>query len=115
MDINRTDSRKTHLEDPAQKAERTTARFKSPASQPVDPGAAAPPPGVPSGVTQADLRDAGKTEATMMRCFGDLVDNAGRQLGVAVSDAQRHNLVEFLGSDPIMRGKLRNYLDQIVK
>ena len=123
MDINRTGTRKPHLENPAQQAERTAAKFKSPASQSVDPGATAPgsgvqpgvPPGVPAGITQADLRDAGKAEETMMRCFGDMVDNAGRQLGVTVSDAQRHNLLEFLGNDPVMRGKLLNYLEQVVK
>ena len=87
MDINRTGSRNLHLEDPAQKAERTAARFKSPAAQPVDPGANAPPAGVAPGVTQADLRDAGKAEETLMRCFGDLVDNAGGQLGVVVEPA----------------------------
>lgn len=115
MDINRTGPRKPHLEDAAQKTERTDARFKSPASQPIDSGAAAPPVGVPPGVTQADLRDARKAEETLMRCFGGMVDDAGRHLGVAVSDEQRRNLLEFLGNDPVMRGKLLKYLDQVVK
>jgi len=116
MDINRTDTRKPHLEDPAQKTERTDARFKSPAAQPVDPGTTTTPlAGVPAGVTQADLRDPRKMEETLMRCFGGLVDNAGSELGVTVSDEQRRNLLEFLSNDPVMRGKLLKFLEQVVK
>jgi hypothetical protein len=44
-----------------------------------------------------------------------MVDNAGRQLGVTVSDEQKQKLLEFLGSDPIMRGKLLAFLEQVVK
>jgi hypothetical protein len=115
MDINRTGPRKPHLENPAQKAERTDAQFKSPASQPIEPSATAPPPGVPPGVTPADLRDPRRVEEILMRCFGGLLDDAGHQLGVAVSDVQRRNLLEFLGNDPVMRGKLLKYLGQVVK
>jgi hypothetical protein len=114
MDINRTGPRNAQFEDPAQKAERTGARFTNSASQPVDPGAA-PPAGIPPGITQADLRDPQKAEEAVMRCFGELVDNAGSQLGVPLSDEQRRNLLEFLGNDPVMRGKLLSYLEQNVK
>ena len=115
MDINRTGPRQTHLEDPAPKSQRTTARFRSTGAEPVDSGATAPPTGVPTGVTLSDLRDPGKAEQTLRRCFGDMVDNAGRQLGVTVSDEQKQKLLEFLGSDPIMRGKLLAFLEQVVK
>jgi hypothetical protein len=115
MDINRTGPRNPYFEDPAQKAELTGTRFKSPGSQPTDPAATAPSIGVASEITQADLRDPRKTEETLTRRFGDLVDNAGRQFGMPVSDAQKHNLIEFLGNDPVMRGKLLNYLEQVVK
>ena len=115
MDINRTGSRNAQFEDPAQKAERTGARFTNSASQPADPAAAAPPAGVPPGITQVDLRDPPKAGEIVMRCFGELVDNMGRQLGAPLSDEQRRNLLEFLGNDPVMRGKLLSYLDQTVK
>jgi len=115
MDINRTGPRNAQFEDPAQKAERTGARFTSSASQPADPVASAPPAGVPAGITQADLRDPQKADEALMRCFGELVDNAERQLGVPLSDVQRRNLIEFLGNDPVMRGKLISHLDQVVK
>ena len=114
MDINRTGPRNAQFEDPAQKAERTGARFTSSTSEPVDP-AASPPAGVPPGITQADLRDPQKAEEAVMRSCGDLVDGAGRQLGVPLSDAQRRSLLEFLGNDPVMRGKLLSYLEQVVK
>jgi len=113
MDINRTGPRRPHIENPGQKTERTDARFNSPASSSVD--ATAPPTGVPPGVTRADLSDSGKLEDTLMRCFGQLLDGAGQQLGVTVSDAQRRNMIEFLQNDPVMRGKLLKYLEQVVK
>ena len=115
MDINRTGPRQPHLEDPASKPQRTTARFHSAGSQPAGARATATPAGVPTGVTPADLRDAGKTEAALMRCFGDIVDNAGRQLGVTVAEEQKPTLVGFLGNDPILRGKLLAFLEQVVK
>jgi hypothetical protein len=115
MDINRTGPRNAHFDNPAQRAEQTAARFQKPALQSGDPGAAAPPIGVPPGVTQADLKDPRKTEEILTRCFGDLVDNAGSQLGVPVSDEQKRNLLDFLGKDPVMRGKLLNFLEQSVK
>jgi|SRR5688572_12223076 hypothetical protein len=113
MDINRTGPRRPYIENPAQKTERTDARFKSPASESVD--ATASPVGVPPGVTRADLSDSGKLEHTLMRCFGELLDGAGQQLGLTVSDSQRRNVVEFLQNDPVMRGKLLKYLEQVVK
>jgi hypothetical protein len=68
-----------------------------------------------SGVAQADLRDPAKLEEILTRCFGDLVDDAGQQLGAPVSDAQKRDLLEFLKTDPVMRAKLLKYLEQVVK
>jgi len=46
----------------------------------------------------------------------DLDDgNAASQLGMPVSDAQKGDLLQFLASDPVLRGKLLNYLEQNVK
>lgn len=54
-------------------------------------------------------------EAILTRCFGDLVDNAKRELGAVISDAQRRDLIEFMRSDPVLRAKLLKYLGQIVE
>jgi hypothetical protein len=115
MDINRTGPRSPNIEGPAQTANRTAARFQSPAAEPAEPGATVTPAGVPPGVTQADLRDPQKVEQTLARCFSNLVDSAGVQLGTPISDTQKQNLLEFLRNDPVMRGKLLNYLEQAVK
>jgi hypothetical protein len=115
MEINRTGPRQTQIEDPAAKPQPSASRFRCAGSPAVDAGATAPPTGVPPGITPADLRDAGKAEAALMSCFNDMVDNAGQQLGVTVSDEQRQKLLEFLGSDPMIRGKLLSFLEQVVK
>lgn len=114
MEINRTGPRNPYFEDPAQRSEPAGARFRSSGPQ-ADPPGIASSNGIAPAITQADLRDPGKAEEMLTRRFGDLVDNAGRQLGVPVSDAQKNNVVEFLGNDPVMRGKLMNYLEQVVK
>jgi hypothetical protein len=114
MDINRTGPRSAHLDNPAQTSERTGARFQSSAPAPPDPGATAAAGSLPA-VTQAELADPGKTEKAVSQSFGSLVDDAGRQLGLSPSGAQRRDMVEFLGNDPLMRGKLLSYLEQIAK
>jgi hypothetical protein len=120
MDIKPTGARKPQFDYPAQSTERTDVRFKGPAPQTADPAAAASPAGVPAGVTLADLRDAAKGDAAkvdqiLMQCFGDLVDSADRQLGAGFTAAQRRDLLEFLGNDPVMSVKLLKYLEQVVK
>src|SRR5262249_60468778 len=67
------------------------------------------------GVTQAGLAGPRKAEETLRRCFSGLVDDSGRRLGIAPCHSQKSDLVAFLGNDPLMRGKLLNYLDQVVK
>ena len=114
MEINRTSPRNPYVEDPAQRTERTGARFKSSGSQ-TDAPVIASSTGVAPAISQADLRDPRKAEEMLASRLGDLVDSAGNQLGMPVSDAQKHSLVEFLGNDPVMRGKLMNYLEQVVK
>jgi hypothetical protein len=114
MDINRTGPRSAHLDNPAPAADRTSARFQTTPSAAKNTGAAAPA-GVLPAVTQSDLADPGKTEDILSRSFGSLVDDAGRQQGVPLSDAQKRDLVQFLGNDPLMRGKLLGYLEQTAK
>jgi hypothetical protein len=114
MEVNRTGTRNAHL-DNAQMAKPKGARFNSPLSSSAGADTTSGAAGGALAVTQADLADPGKTEETLRRCFGGLVDDSSRQLGVSPSDSQKRDLVEFLGNDPLMRGKLLNYLDQVVK
>jgi hypothetical protein len=111
MDINRTGPRSAHLDNPAQTTERTAARFNRSAPPATDPRAA----GASPAITQADLADPRKAEEILTRSFGSLVNGAGRQMGVPLSDTQTRDLVDFLGKDPLMRGKLLGYLEQIAK
>src|ERR1700733_13906500 len=112
MEINRTGSRNAPLENPAQKIEPTAAGFKSSSTQSVDTDASSHPTAVPAGITRADLRDPGKSEEILNHCFGDMIDKASSDLGVPVSETQRRSVLEFLGNDPVTRGKLLSYLDQ---
>jgi hypothetical protein len=114
MDINRTGPRSAHLDNPAPAADRTSARFQTSASAAKDLGPATPAGGLPP-VTQSDLADPRKTDDILARSFGSLVDAAGRQQGVPLSDAQKNDLVQFLGNDPLMRGKMLGYLEQVAK
>jgi hypothetical protein len=113
MDINRMGPRNIPLDNPAQPADRMAARFQG-SAPPKDAGAAAAGGALPP-VAQSDLADARKTDQILAQSFGSLVDAAGRQQGATLSDAQRRDLVEFMGSDPLMRGKLLSYLEQIAK
>ena len=113
MDINRTGPRNSPLENPTQKTEHNSSGFKNSADEArgSDPGVAAR---AAAGVTRGDLADAGKAEEILKRYFSDMVESASRELGVCVSDTQKQNLVQFLGNDPVIRGKLLNYLEQSI-
>jgi hypothetical protein len=116
MEINRTGPRNAQFDSTTtQKTQPSGARFKSSVPPSADPQTAEGPGGASLTVTQADLADSGKTEETLRRCFGGLVADSGQQLGVSPSTSQTRDLVDFLGSDPLMRGKLLSYLDQVVK
>jgi hypothetical protein len=112
MEINRTGPPNTHINNTAQTTQGSGARFKSPASSTGAPTGAA---SNTLSVTQADLADPGKLEETLQQCFGGLVDDSGRELGITSSPSQKQDLVQFMGNDPLMRGKLLSYLDQAVK
>src|SRR5215472_9061955 len=99
MDINRLGPRGPQIDNPSQKPT-NGARFQPQTADSADSAAAGPPAGVPTGVTAADLRNPGRAEEILVQCFGNLVDSAGSQLGVRISDSQKRDLLEFLGNDP---------------
>jgi hypothetical protein len=115
MEINRTGPRNGQFHNTTQKAQQSGDRFKSSVSSSGRAQTAAGPDAVSLGLTQADFADPRKTEETLRRCFSGLVEDSGRQLGISPSNSQKNDLVAFLGGDPLMRGKLLNYLDQVVK
>ena len=115
MDINRAGPRNAHLENPVQRTETDGAGFANPVMPAMDPAGGAVPAEAPAGITRADLRDAHKKEEILNHCFGGMMSGATKELGVALTDAQKQNVLEFLRNDPLMRGKLLNYLEQIAK
>jgi hypothetical protein len=109
MDINRTGPRNGYLTNPAPAPE-NGARFTGAVSTP----AAQPPPAsnaLPT-VNRADLANPAKLEEAVTRGCSKLVDDATSRLGISMTDAQKKSLVDFLGSDPVIRGKLLNYYEK---
>jgi hypothetical protein len=115
MEIKRTGVGNAQFDNTTQKSQQSGARFKSSVSSSGRAQANAGPNADTLGVTQADLADPRKTEDTLRRCFNGLVDDSGRQLGISSTNSQKSDLANFLGSDPLMRGKMLSYLDQVVK
>ena len=115
MEINRTGPRNAQCDNTAHKTQQSRGSFMSSTSSSGSVQATTGPDADSLGVTRADLADPRKTEETLRRCFSGLVDDSGRDLGVSPSNSQKSDLVAYLGNDPVMRGKLLNYLDQVVK
>ena len=115
MEINRTGPRNAQCDNTAHKTQPSGGRFISSTSSSGSVQVTTGPDAGSLGVTRAELADPSKTEETLRRCFSGLVDDSGRDLGVSPSNSQKSDLVAYLGNDPVMRGKLLNYLDQVVK
>jgi hypothetical protein len=73
------------------------------------------PAGVFSSFSRSDLSDPTKTDAVIDTCLGELVETALRKLPGGAQGADKRLLVEFMASDPTIRGKLLNYLRKILK
>jgi hypothetical protein len=115
MDINRTGPRNTQSESPAQRTGSEAAASKDRVLRDVDSVRSAPPAGVPAGLTRADLSNAGKYEDTLQQCFSSMLENKSAAMGTPLSNEQNRDLAEFLGDDPLTRGKMLSYLDQALK
>jgi hypothetical protein len=63
---------------------------------------------------KADLQDPAKVDQMISRCSGELLQSALGRTGGKVSPADSANLTEFLQSDPVIRGKLLNYLERVL-
>jgi hypothetical protein len=67
------------------------------------------------GASKADLQNPQRTEAIVNRCLDELLSKAGEQFGGTVSQQDRQYLAGWLARDPILRGKLQGYLEQVLK
>jgi hypothetical protein len=63
---------------------------------------------------KADLQDAAKMDQMLSGCSGELLQSALERTGGTVSSADSANLTGFLKSDPVIRGKLLNYLERVL-
>jgi hypothetical protein len=115
MEINRTGPRSSPVENSTQRAEQNSSEFRNSAAQAIGSDSDVQPTGVPAGITRAELADANKNEEIVKRSFGEMIDDASRELGLSVSGTQKQGLLEFLGNDPVMSGKLLNYLEQSIE
>ena len=63
---------------------------------------------------RADLQDPGKVDQMLTGCSGELLQSALERTGGTVSPADSANLIGFLKNDPVIRGKLLNYLERVL-
>lgn len=68
-----------------------------------------------SGYKKADLQDPAKVEKMLSECAGGLLGGAADQTGAKLSADESSYLTGYLQNDPIMRGKLMSYLEQVLK
>jgi len=62
----------------------------------------------------ADLQAPAKLDQAISRCSGELLLSALQSTGGKVSPAGATQLTEFLSNDPVIRGKLVNYLERVL-
>jgi len=63
---------------------------------------------------KADLQDPAKVDQILSRCTGELVQSALTRTDGKISKADTANLTEWLQNDPVVRGKLLNYLERVL-
>jgi hypothetical protein len=63
---------------------------------------------------KADLQDPAKVDQMLSQCTGELLQSALTRVDGKISPADTANLTEWLQNDPLMRGKLLNYLEQVL-
>jgi len=63
---------------------------------------------------KADLQDSAKVDEMLSGCSGELLLSALNRTGGKVSDTESANLTGFIKNDPVIRGKLLNYLERVL-
>ena len=90
-------------------------------SKPARPDAAAGPQAgdglkaIAADFQKADLQDPAKVDQMLSRCSGQLVQNALQRVDGKASPADTANLTQYFQNDPVVRGKLLNYLERLLK
>jgi hypothetical protein len=63
---------------------------------------------------KADLKDPAKADEILSRCAGELVQSVLPRTGANLAPASTAEIAEWLQNDPVMRGKLLNYLERVL-
>jgi len=69
---------------------------------------------ITAGFHKSDLQDPVKVDQMLSGCSGELVQSAIEGTGAKASPADSANLTEFVQNDPVIRGKLLNYLERVL-
>ena len=70
--------------------------------------------GIAGDFRKADLQDPAKVDQMLSRCSGELLRSALTGIGGKASPADSANLIGYLKNDPVIRGKLLNYLERVL-
>lgn len=70
--------------------------------------------GVTAEFHKADLQDPAKVDQMLQRCAGELVQSSLNRVDGKISPAGAAQLTESLQNDPLVRGKLLNYLERVL-
>jgi hypothetical protein len=81
-----------------------------------EPGAGTVQPfqSITSGFHKADLQDPAKVDQMISGCTGELLQSALERTGAKASPADTANLSSFMQNDPVIHGKLLNYLQRVL-
>src|SRR5690348_14891317 len=83
------------------------------ASGPVEAGNALK--SIASEYRKSDLQDPAKVDQMLARCTDELVQSSLQRSGGTISPQGGASVSEFLQNDPMLRGKLLNYLERVLQ
>jgi hypothetical protein len=63
---------------------------------------------------KADLQDPAKVDEMLSRCTGELLQSALVRVDGKVTPEAGADLTNWLQNDPVLRGKLLNYLERVL-
>jgi len=64
--------------------------------------------------SKADLKDPAKVDQMLSRCTEELLESAMQRAGGKLSPQGGATVTEWLQNDPMLRGKLLNYLERVL-
>ena len=99
---------------PASNNNQTIKKFTSVSQSDAATGTAQTLQAISAEFHRADLQDPAKLDQALSRCSGELLQSSLESTGAKASPADTANLTEFLKDDPVIRGKLLNYLERVL-